>query len=461
MILPKSIPYFRDQSIESFLCSHCGYKNHSARDMNPIKLKGVKVVFRVEGNGDMQRSLVLSDTSNVEASVSSGRTILSREIRESLYTNIEGLFMNCIASLKEYLKYELDNDRRAILTKNIEDLEEVFADKAYPFNVTVKDPSGNSFIAQDPLVDNRSEGKYRRTEYERTEADNLALGLMPNPDALPTLPDPDAAEAVDNQPKDTVGMEDFNPEDKETFGSSIVKGEVLKLEAPCPGCGRDAEILMRAVYIPGFEDCHVSGVHCEHCHYRTSDVQVGGATPEKGRKITLSVESQKDLLRDVLSSEFAVLEVPYIPLRAEPGSLSGRFTTVEGLLTRCKDNLNAQLFDAGDGKIRGGDSVTEEQSSGWAGFFKKLDQCINAEVKFELSLTDPMAKSYIQSLTDEGVNDRQLQVVDYVRSEEENEELGLNDMRTENYEEEAVDPKLLDQRLAEAMFNQANLNGDN
>lgn len=40
--------------------------------------------------------------------------------------------------------------------------------------------------------------------------------------------------------------------------------------------------------------------NCHDCGYRDTEVKSGGATSEKGRKITLKVEDTDDLSRDIL-----------------------------------------------------------------------------------------------------------------------------------------------------------------
>lgn len=55
-------------------------------------------------------------------------------------------------------------------------------------------------------------------------------------------------------------------------------------------------------------------------------------------------------------------------------------------------------------------------------------------MKATLILNDPAGNSYVQALTDDGSIDVQLSIVRYDRSFEQNEELGLNDMKTENYQ---------------------------
>jgi zinc finger protein len=114
----------------------------------------------------------------------------------------------------------------------------------------------------------------------------------------------------------------------------------------------------------------------------------------------------------------------------EPGTLGGRFTTVEGLLTQVRDDLRSSIFDVGDG----GDSMESTSKSKWNTFFDQLSKAIEGEVKFTIVLEDPLASSYVQSFT-APEPDRQIQVEDYQRTAEEEEELGLTDMKTEGYEE--------------------------
>lgn len=51
-------------------------------------------------------------------------------------------------------------------------------------------------------------------------------------------------------------------------------------------------------------------------------------------------------------------------------------------------------------------------------------------------LDDPTGNSYVQALTDDGVPDPNLKIIRYHRSHDQNEELGLNDMKVEGYEDD-------------------------
>merc|ERR1712000_335352 len=102
--------------------------------------------------------------------------------------------------------------------------------------------------------------------------------------------------------------------------------------------------------------------------------------------------------------------------------MGGRFTTVEGILTNIRKDLRGQAFGLEDGDAElpagAGDSMPEESKRSWEDFFKQLTDAIENRKPFTLVLEDPMASSYVQSLTAP------------------EEDLGLKDMRTDNYQED-------------------------
>jgi hypothetical protein len=118
------------------------------------------------------------------------------------------------------------------------------------------------------------------------------------------------------------------------------------------------------------------------------------------------------------------MSCPELNLSVEPGTLGGRFTTIEGLLTQVRDDLKSSIFDAGDG----GDSMNSESKQKWTTFFHNLTAAINGEDKFTITLEDPLASSYVQSFT-APEPDPKIKVEDYERTEAEEEELGLSDIR--------------------------------
>jgi zinc finger protein len=73
--------------------------------------------------------------------------------------------------------------------------------------------------------------------------------------------------------------------------------------------------------------------------------------------------------------------------------------------------------------------------SKWLRFFDRLDKAISGEMKFSITLVDPLANSYVQDLFSPEP-DPQLTIEEYDRTDEEEDDLGLKDMKTEGYEEE-------------------------
>ena len=287
---------------------------------------------------------------------------------------------------------------------------------SFPFSVSLDDPSGNSLIEPSPSDGNKS-AKYVRSDYPRTHAQNLLLGL-----------------AADEEDDITDGPDAMD-------GVDIVDGQIYEIPSLCPGCSKNCTVNVKKVNIPHFKEVIIMSTVCEHCGYTTREVKTGGEIPDKGQRITLQVQNTADLSRDILKSETCALKSPELGLEVQPGTLGGRFTTVEGLLTQVRDQLRGQIFDVEsrtDGEsLKGGDSMPADAKERWDDFFAKLDQGIKAENQFSIVLEDPLANSYVQSLAEqEGVDDAQLSKEYYERTEEEIDELGLADMKTEGYEAE-------------------------
>ena len=199
---------------------------------------------------------------------------------------------------------------------------------------------------------------------------------------------------------------------------------------------------VKMVKIPYFKEVVVSALTCDHCGYKTSDVKTGGEVPEKGKRHTLRVNTIKDLSRDVLKSESAVMHIPECDIEMEAGTMGGRFTTIEGVLMQLRSDLRKVVHGDDESESFAGDGMQWKKREEWTEFFGKLDKAIACEMKFTCIMEDPLANSYIQSLT-APEPDPQLHEEDYVRTAEEMESLGLADMKTKyvkegEYEKETI-----------------------
>ncbi|KAI5202950.1 hypothetical protein AUEXF2481DRAFT_69899 [Aureobasidium subglaciale EXF-2481] len=442
-LLLTRIPYFREIVLSSFYCPHCSFKNTEISSAGQIQERGSKYVFKVENSEDFQRSVVKGDgcsfrIEDIDLEIPHGRGQM---------TNIEGVLAGVKEDLAQHQEARMQQmpEAGAKVAEVIQALGEMLDGKRYPFTVSAEDPSGNSFIQPSP---SDARHKYTRTEFDRTPEQNAFLGIgeeaaadgqdapVDGQDAPATeiRPEYRAADGLvgggDSDAPRTVTTNNVDDED-------IRENEVYSFPASCPGCTRHCTTNMKMVNIPFFKQVVLMSTVCDHCGYRSNEVKTGGEVPEKGSRITLKVNTPEDLARDVLKSESAALFCPELQLRVEPGTQGGRFTTVEGLLTNFRKDLRAQAFGLENGddeeEIRAAaDSMQSETKRTWAEFFETLGEAIEGKRPFTVVIEDPLASSYVQSYT-APAPDPQIIVEEYERTQEEEEDLGLKDINTEDY----------------------------
>jgi zinc finger protein len=438
-LLLTRIPFFREIVIMSFSCPHCGFQNNEIQSAGQIQPKGAKYALRVENMQDLQRTVVKSDTcvfriEDLDLEIPAGK---------GQYTTVEGVVSGVLLDLESNQDERMQQmpDVGEKVAGIITTLKDMLEGARFPFMVSADDPSGNSWIEPKP---GEPAGKWAKSEYNRTPEQNALLGLG------------DGAQASENEQTDesatdarpeyhSAGMVPSLSADATTTSNhvddeDIVENQVYSFPASCPGCGQPCTTNMKMVNIPYFKQVVLMSTVCEHCGYRSNEVKTGGEVPGKGRRITLRVQRKEDLVRDILKSESAALSCPELQLQVEPGTMGGRFTTVEGILTQIRRDLRAQVFDLEDGDADlpagAGDSMTEESKQTWDTFFQNLSDAIAGETQFTLVLQDPLASSYLQSLT-APEPDPQIDIEDYDRTEQEEEDLGLKDIQTESYEQNA------------------------
>ena len=168
--------------------------------------------------------------------------------------------------------------------------------------------------------------------------------------------------------------------------------------------------------------------NCENCGIRSSEVKSGSGIEEKGVKYTLKITDPSDLNRDLLKSDNASFEIPEIDFCMGEGTLGGKFTTIEGLLKDCIAQLNElDIFG-------GGDSDSVSKVGNMKKCIERLDLIQSGQMlNVTVILDDPSGNSYLQNVY-APEDDPNLTVKYYERSYEQNELLGLNDMKTENYQ---------------------------
>ncbi|KAI5117996.1 hypothetical protein M0805_008097 [Coniferiporia weirii] len=444
-LLLTSIPYFREVIVMSFRCEHCGWDNNEVQSAGTIKEHGSAYTVRVLSSEDLNRQLVKSAT----CTVTIPEYDLTIPASKGQLTTIEGLLRDVVADLsaeqplrriqaeETYLKIQslIDAFKRILGDKITETEDEGEGegegegeDKATvedarmePFTVKLDDPAGNSFIE---FVGSMADPKWNLRTYNRTRQQNIELGL-----------------AVPDEQADMAGAEGTRVEPtklesgkqvEELIGGGLEgkNEEIYVFPGTCSSCGAPLDTLMKKVNIPYFKDILIMSTNCDHCGYRDNEVKSGSAISEKGKRITLKVEDQDDLSRDILKSESCGLNIPEIELVLQAGTLGGRFTTLEGLLDQVYEELSDKVFASGD-SVTGGDRRTFEN------FLSGLKSVKAAEHPFTIILEDPLANSYLQNLYAPDP-DPNMTIEMFDRTWEQNEELGLNDMKVEGYEADAI-----------------------
>ncbi|GAA5992897.1 hypothetical protein JCM10908_001395 [Rhodotorula pacifica] len=401
------IPYFREVIVVSFRCDHCGHSNNEIQSAGEIQPLGAIYTVKCTERDDLNRQLVKSESCTIaipeyQLTIPAGRgqfttiegvladTIRDLEhdqpLRKIQHPELHEKISDLVAKLRVIVpNTDNDDDESGAPTPSTSELPPMPT-----FTLKLDDPSGNSFVEtrgglQDP--------KWSKREYGRDKAQDEALGLKHDEE-----------------------------QDKST---SHYPEEILSFPGVCSLCGSELETLMKKVNIPHFKDIILMSTNCHDCGYRDNEVKSGGAISAKGRKITLKVEDSDDLSRDILKSETAGLVIPEIDLELNPGTLGGRFTTLEGLLQQVYEELDEKVFARGDAAERG---VTDEMAT----FLGDLKKAMAVEIPFTVVLDDPLANSYIQN-TWAPDPDPNLVEEDYERDHLQNEELGLNDINTEDY----------------------------
>ncbi|XP_035222805.1 zinc finger protein ZPR1-like [Stegodyphus dumicola] len=184
---------------------------------------------------------------------------------------------------------------------------------------------------------------------------------------------------------------------------------------------------------------------CDACGHKTNEVKSGSGIEPYGVRFILKIETEEDLSRDVLKvfklpdenckvfcnsiqSDTCAISIKELELEVGAAAFGSRYTTVEGILSTIKDELKlSNPLATGDS----GDPLLKEKMES---FLTKLDEIISGKWKVTLILDDPCGNSYVQSIHYPNP-DTNLTVEKYKRSREQDEELGLLDMKVENYEE--------------------------
>uniref|UniRef100_A0A8C7JWG2 Zinc finger protein ZPR1 n=1 Tax=Oncorhynchus kisutch TaxID=8019 RepID=A0A8C7JWG2_ONCKI len=262
--------------------------------------------------------------------------------------------------------------------------------------LVIDDPSGNSFV-ENPFAPQKDEA-LSVSHYKRTPQQDAQLGIK------------------------------VQEEEKPSNDIDCMRNEVLTFNTNCPECNAPASTNMKLVQIPHFKEVIIMATNCDDCGHRTNEVKSGGATEELGTKITLHLTDVSDMSRDLLKSETCSILIPELEFELGMAAVGGKFTTLEGLLKDIKDLIVSK------NPFTCGDSSTSDRTEKLKLFGEKIDKIMAGEMDVHVVLDDPAGNSYLQNVYAPDP-DPEMTTEKYTRTFEQNEDLGLNDMKTEGYQE--------------------------
>ncbi|XP_073005458.1 uncharacterized protein [Typha latifolia] len=437
-LLLTRIPHFREVVLMAFECPHCNERNNEIQFAGQIQPKGC--CYRLEvpfGCSEvLNRQVVKSDSATIK--IPELDFEIPVEAQRGTLSTVEGILIRAVdelQSLQEERK-KVDQEKGEAIDQFLVKLKSLASGNA-AFTVILDDPAGNSFIenpnapSSDPLLSIRF--------YDRTAEQQASLGFLVEPpsagqvDGYATVEENNAVpDGFHREPHGSVGaiagrraIVQGKPEEvAAALCRYSAPEEVDTLPSTCGACGTGCVTRFYSTKIPYFREVIVMATACDLCGYRSSELKPGGEIPNKGKKITLHVQSLEDLSRDVIKSDSASVCVPELDLELTSGTLGGLVTTVEGLITNISESLE---------RVHGftlGDSTEDWKREKWQDFKLNLNKLLSLEDPWVLIIDDALAASFVSPITDSIEDDSQLIIEEYQRSWEQNEELGLNDMDT-------------------------------
>ena len=423
-ILLTRIPHYREIILMSFECEACGFSNNEIQSGNRVQEKGVKFVVKIQDpEQDWTRQVVKADSAAV--SIPELDLEIPGNSQKGQVTTVEGILQRTIEGLTQ------DQVVRRIMdpegAKQIDDYVtkiEKYKDEKTPFTLIVRDPSGNSFV-ENPLAP-ASDPARTVSYFTRTKDEDHELGIYTQEEVAEVNKEEEELTAVAEEPE---------PVDDNALTAEKLENEILTFPTNCPECNSPANTNMKVTNIPHFKEVVIMATVCEYCDHKTNEVKSGGGIEPQGKRITLKVTDSTDLSRDVLKSETCRILIPDLDFEMGGFAIGGRFTTLEGLLTNMMEQLENNPF-LGTGSVAG-DATEEEARKRLKDFSGQFQEMIEGKKNFTFVMDDPAGNCYLQNVYAPDP-DPEMTTEHYERTYEQNEELGLNDMVTENYGEKEI-----------------------
>lgn len=425
-LLLTKIPFFKDIIIMSFTCDKCGYRSNEVQTNTTLADYGIKYELQITTKRDLDRKLVKSEFA--EITIPYCEMNIPPLTQKGKLSTVEGFLRTARDDMEnafnEGIYDSLDENIKSGIKNTIKKIDDVIDMKYLPVSLILKDPSGNSFI-ENPYAPNKDIychiSHFIRSK-EETESMGYSVTNQINENVISSVNNDGKLFEVykSNSHISAHLMNMTNSIENEEGSDAIVIPE------QCVCCKNMGENRICIISIPFFKELIITCFSCNYCAFKSSEVKGGGGISDKGTKITVNILTPKDLNRDLFKSETSQIIIPELNFESSCGSLGSMFTTVEGLIDKILFNIRDTPFTQGD---------SSDDKNKFDDFIKTLEGINGDNFKpFTLIIDDPISNSFIFSVNHENPDDdKQLKIEEYERNFEQNEDLGLNDMKTENY----------------------------
>ncbi|KAL8490427.1 hypothetical protein ACS0TY_025585 [Phlomoides rotata] len=166
---------------------------------------------------------------------------------------------------------------------------------------------------------------------------------------------------------------------------------LYEVESLCMRCGENGTTRFLFTLIPHFRKILLSAFECPHCSERNNEVQFAGEIQPRGCHYILDVPSgdKKMFNRQAVKSESATIMIPELDFEIPPEAQRGSLSTVEGILLRAADELEALQEER--------KKVDPQTAEALDEFLIKLRACATGESHFTFILDDPSGNSFIEN----------------------------------------------------------------
>lgn len=159
---------------------------------------------------------------------------------------------------------------------------------------------------------------------------------------------------------------------------------------------------------------------CDHCGWQNNELQPAATIQPTGIRFSLDVRSKADMNREIVKTATASITIPEVDLEVPAKSQEGSITTVEGILDRAIEGLEASAKDI----------LEADVSNKVSDFVNQLKGLRSLESPFTVILDDPSGNSFVENPNAPGP-DECLTVTRYTRSREQDLALGIVEQTSE------------------------------